>query len=74
EMGLGKTLSILSLICWSIDSINNDKAKDNNEQSSSTLIVTPKSGTYTQTKSESPSTMALVDRSWGRTFETTISS
>ncbi|KAJ0164776.1 hypothetical protein CTA2_225 [Colletotrichum tanaceti] len=74
EMGLGKTLSILSLICWLIDSINTDKAKKEDEQSSSTLVVTPKSSTYFQTKSESPSTMALVDGLWGRTFEATTSS
>ncbi|KAK1952074.1 hypothetical protein LY78DRAFT_751714 [Colletotrichum sublineola] len=43
EMGLGKTLSLISLICWSIDVLGKDQATEDNEQSSATLIVTPKS-------------------------------
>ncbi|KDN66250.1 hypothetical protein CSUB01_06765 [Colletotrichum sublineola] len=45
EMGLGKTLSLISLICWSIDVLGKDQATEDNEQSSATLIVTPKSST-----------------------------
>jgi SNF2 family DNA or RNA helicase len=46
-MGLGKTLSILALICGFLDLVDGaakQKGKQAFRQSSSTLIVAPKSG------------------------------
>jgi SNF2 family DNA or RNA helicase len=44
-MGLGKTLTTLALICWYLDVRGADEyAVDN--QSSTTLIVVPKSSMY----------------------------
>ncbi|KAF5617713.1 hypothetical protein F25303_13211 [Fusarium sp. NRRL 25303] len=43
EMGLGKTLCVLSLICWSLDSLRNAEAQENGSESFTTLVVTPKS-------------------------------
>ncbi|KAH7169483.1 SNF2 family N-terminal domain-containing protein [Fusarium sp. MPI-SDFR-AT-0072] len=43
EMGLGKTLCVLSLICWSLDSLRDTEAQGNGSESSTTLVVIPKS-------------------------------
>lgn len=45
EMGLGKTLCVLSLICWSLDSLRNAEAQENGSESFTTLVVIPKSST-----------------------------
>ncbi|UPL01101.1 hypothetical protein LCI18_012035 [Fusarium solani-melongenae] len=42
-MGLGKTLSILSLICWSMDAFNDSKSGGEKPTSLTTLVVAPKS-------------------------------
>jgi len=42
-MGLGKTLSLLALVCSSLDSLANQEGSPNDGISRSTLIVTPKS-------------------------------
>lgn len=42
EMGLGKTLSTLALICWDLDAMADRKA-DVPEESRTTLVVAPKS-------------------------------
>ncbi|SPO07053.1 related to helicase-like transcription factor protein [Cephalotrichum gorgonifer] len=41
EMGLGKTLSAISLILWHLDSL--ESSKSNNQSRRPTLIITPKS-------------------------------
>lgn len=46
EMGLGKTLSVLALICWSLDTPDSQKSPTNNGVPRATLIVAPKSSTY----------------------------
>lgn len=43
EMGLGKTLSLLALVCSSLDSFGNQEKSPNDGTSRATLIVTPKS-------------------------------
>ncbi|EXK83340.1 hypothetical protein FOQG_12360 [Fusarium oxysporum f. sp. raphani 54005] len=44
EMGLGKTLCVLSLICWSLDLLRNTEAQGNGGyELSTTLVVIPKS-------------------------------
>ncbi|KAF8862893.1 hypothetical protein BDZ45DRAFT_702737 [Acephala macrosclerotiorum] len=43
EMGLGKTLSLLALVCSSLDSLANEESSPNDGMSRATLIVTPKS-------------------------------
>ncbi|KAF4962505.1 hypothetical protein FSARC_9428 [Fusarium sarcochroum] len=45
EMGLGKTLCVLSLICWSLDSLSCSQTQMHSPASSTTLIVVPKSMT-----------------------------
>ena len=43
EMGLGKTLSVLALICSSLDMEYDQNTKANSAQKGATLVVTPKS-------------------------------
>ncbi|KAF4335306.1 helicase-like transcription factor [Fusarium beomiforme] len=43
EMGLGKTLCMLSLICWSLDSSEHPRSELNGTGSLTTLVVIPKS-------------------------------
>ncbi|KAF4952520.1 hypothetical protein FGADI_6755 [Fusarium gaditjirri] len=43
EMGLGKTLCVLSLICWSLDLLRDYEARVHESESSVTLVVIPKS-------------------------------
>jgi len=49
-MGLGKTLTALSLICWSLDSVNMANHDDEAEADTprTTLIVAPKSSKQAQ--------------------------
>jgi len=42
-MGLGKSLSLLALVCSSLDSLASQKGSPNDGISRATLIVTPKS-------------------------------
>lgn len=42
-MGLGKTLCVLSLICWSLDLLRDTEAPGNDYELSTTLVVIPKS-------------------------------
>lgn len=42
-MGLGKTLSVLSLICWSLDAFNDPETTRARQTSLTTLVVAPKS-------------------------------
>jgi len=44
-MGLGKTLTVLALICWYLDKKDTDIGEDDSRPSS-TLIVAPKSSEY----------------------------
>ncbi|TVY66693.1 putative ATP-dependent helicase [Fusarium oxysporum f. sp. cubense] len=42
-MGLGKTLCVLSLICWSLDLLRDTEAQGSGSEPSTTLVVIPKS-------------------------------
>lgn len=48
DMGLGKTLSVLALICSSLDVYANVGGLDQNQGCRRTLIVAPKSSRLTQ--------------------------
>ena len=43
DMGLGKSLSLLALVCSSLDSLTDQEESPENGMSRATLIVTPKS-------------------------------
>ena len=45
DMGLGKTLSVLALICSSLDLQSDQIAKSSDSTPTATLIITPKSST-----------------------------
>lgn len=46
EMGLGKSLSLLALVCASLDSLADQERSSNDGVSRTTLIVTPKSSMF----------------------------
>lgn len=46
DMGLGKTLSMLALICCSLDSDTSIEGQNQNTQHKGTLIVAPKSSMF----------------------------
>ncbi|KAH7305451.1 SNF2 family N-terminal domain-containing protein [Stachybotrys elegans] len=47
DMGLGKTLSFLALLCWSLDALENEPELLDAKDGFTTLIVTPKSSNCT---------------------------
>ena len=46
-MGLGKTLSLLALICWSLESLANNVIASDEKESRVTLVIAPKSSIST---------------------------
>lgn len=46
-MGLGKTLSFLALVCWSLDYLANQVVEPNDYEPRVTLLIAPKSSKST---------------------------
>lgn len=63
-MGLGKTLSLLALICWSLDSQANSVVASKGKESRTTLIVAPKSSRFAPAENDDERELRKLSNIW----------